>query len=560
MASSQHSWKSREQHKQQKELEEARKAGTIAPLTDEDGNDISPHIPQYISQVPWYIQSQGPTLKHQRLRAEEANDKRWYTRGATKANKATKYRKGACENCGAMGHAAKFCLERPRKVGAKFSNKDIKADDLEMPELQLSYDGARDRWNGYDPNDHQKTVERFQLIEEERRRILEQQSNEKVQKIDETKPVAPTTTVQTPSVVRPELENAPEVVKKILLEDDEDELNHNVDQDADVIQKGDEDQVGSKVDARTRTTIRNLRIREDTAKYLLNLDPNSAFYDPKTRSMRSNPTPWKHPSEVEFGGENWVRSTGAAKEFDQLQEYAQQANEKGQLVHMEAAPSQLELIHRQFTEKKKILQQTERQQILAKYGGEEFLQAPAKELIFGQTEAYVEYAPDGQVLEKGKKKTVFSKWQENQFPGNHTSVWGSFWRDGRWGFSCCHQFEKNSYCTGEAGKQASIAAARGSLQSNSGSATAIAGESRKASGDVRQIPRGGVDPVLNDRRLQEALEREDARLRDSDSDERKRKYNSFSADIDVTEEDLEAYRRKRVRHEDPMADFLGDSF
>lgn len=42
-------------------------------------------------------------------------------------------------------------------------------------------------------------------------------------------------------------------------------------------------------DVRTRTTIRNLRIREDTAKYLLNLDPSSAHYDPKTRSMRGNP-------------------------------------------------------------------------------------------------------------------------------------------------------------------------------------------------------------------------------------------------------------------------------
>lgn len=30
-------------------------------------------------------------------------------------------------------------------------------------------------------------------------------------------------------------------------------------------------------------------IREDTAKYLLNLDVKSAYYDPKTRSMRENP-------------------------------------------------------------------------------------------------------------------------------------------------------------------------------------------------------------------------------------------------------------------------------
>ncbi|KAK4760752.1 hypothetical protein SAY87_005645 [Trapa incisa] len=52
----------------------------------------------------------------------------------------------------------------------------------------------------------------------------------------------------------------------------------------------------AKVEKRVRTTgggstgtVRNLR--EDTAKYLLNLDVNSAYYDPKTRSMREDPLP-----------------------------------------------------------------------------------------------------------------------------------------------------------------------------------------------------------------------------------------------------------------------------
>lgn len=32
-----------------------------------------------------------------------------------------------------------------------------------------------------------------------------------------------------------------------------------------------------------------LRIREDTAKYLFNLDPNSAPYDPKSRTLKEDP-------------------------------------------------------------------------------------------------------------------------------------------------------------------------------------------------------------------------------------------------------------------------------
>jgi pre-mRNA-processing factor SLU7 len=58
------------------------------------------------------------------------------------------------------------------------------------------------------------------------------------------------------------------------------------------------DQVGQKLDTKTRITVRNLRIREDTAKYLINLDPESAHYDPKTRSMRDAPEVGVKPEDV----------------------------------------------------------------------------------------------------------------------------------------------------------------------------------------------------------------------------------------------------------------------
>merc|ERR1712137_1299135 len=215
---------------------------------------------------------------------------------------------------------------------------------------------------------------------------------------------------------------------------------------------GDEDQVGMKVNGKTRTTIRNLRIREDTAKYLLNLDPESAYYDPKTRSMRGNPLPFKDPSQLEFAGENFTRHTGFAQNFAKLQSYAFDANEKGQPVHMQAAPSQSELLHRDFAEKKqKLLEQ--QQKILAQYGGEEHLKAPSKALLLGQTESYVEYSQDGKLV-TGGETTVLSKWEEDHHPGNHSSVWGSFWFNGMWGYACCYQLEKNAYCLGQAGKEA----------------------------------------------------------------------------------------------------------
>ncbi|CEQ42294.1 SPOSA6832_04097 [Sporobolomyces salmonicolor] len=308
---------SREEYRRQKDLEAARKAGTAAPAIDEEGKAINPHIPEFMSNAPWYLKTgEGPSLSHHKATAKYNADpsklKERFQRGVKAGPAATKFRPGACTNCGAMTHKAKDCLERPRKVGAKYTGKNIAPDEvihddsagLTGREGYGDYDVKRDRWDGYDPSNHKLVVEEHEALEAARRRLREE------------------------AIDKGTAEAGSEDVKKLakkgkakkqVQEDDEDEFGSSDESDNDG--EGDEDKyaegadvAGQKLDTKTRVTVRNLRIREDTAKYLMNLDTESAYYDPKTRSMREAPVPNLAPEDAPFAGDNFARHSGGATE------------------------------------------------------------------------------------------------------------------------------------------------------------------------------------------------------------------------------------------------------
>jgi hypothetical protein len=63
---------------------------------------------------------------------------------------------------------------------------------------------------------------------------------------------------------------------------------------------------------------------------------------------------------------------------------------------------------------------------------------------------------------------------------------------------------------------------------------------------------------LDEARLQLAKDKAERDLKEAEAakgDERKRAFNSMTA-VDVTAEDMEVYRQKRTKGEDPMADLL----
>lgn len=534
MATASAAFKSREDHRKQLELEEARKAGLAPAEVDEDGKEINPHIPQYMSSAPWYLNAERPSLKHQRKWKSDPNYTReWYDRGA-KIFQATKYRKGACTNCGAMTHESKTCMERPRKLGAKWTNKHI-APDEKVESFELDYDGKRDRWNGYDAATYARVIDSYETRDEARRKY---QKEQQLKKLEEKKGVA-------------------DEEAKDSDDDEDDEEDGEVDE-----AKVDESKQMdfAKVEKRVRTTgggstgtVRNLRIREDTAKYLLNLDVNSAYYDPKTRSMREDPLPDADPNEKFYCGDNCNRTSGQAQEFKQLNIHAWEAYEKGQDIHLQAAPSQAELLHREFKVKKEKLKSQIKDDIMDKYGNAASEEKPPMELLLGQTERQIEYDRAGRIV-KGQEKTVpKSKYEEDVFRNNHTTVWGSWWKDHQWGYKCCKQFIRNSYCTGQAGIEAAEASAE-LMRSNMAKKevvqeTPVVKDERNPATWGTEVP---DDIVLDKKKLKEALLKEDIK---EEKDERKRRYNVTHSN-EVTLEEQEAYRRKKVHFDDPMKDLL----
>ncbi|RWV88278.1 hypothetical protein BHE74_00028239, partial [Ensete ventricosum] len=519
------SFKSREDHRKQLELEEARKAGLAPAEVDEDGKEINPHIPQYMSSAPWYLNAERPSLKHQRKWKSDPNyTKSWYDRGA-KIYQADRYRKGACENCGAMTHDKKSCMERPRKVGAKWTSTHI-APDEKIETFELDYDGKRDRWNGYDASTYFRVIEQYEARDGARRKYLKEE----------------------------QLKNLEEKNNK---KDDKDSGSDDDDDDD--------------------------YLKVDEAKVDESKQMDFAKVEKRVRTTGGGST---------GTGDNQNRVGGQALEFKQLNIHAWEAFEKGQDIHMQAAPSQAELLFKNYKIIKDKLKNKTKDTIMEKYGNAASEEALPRELLLGQSEREIEYDRAGRIIRGQFINVAYfkeaalpkSKYEEDVYINNHTTVWGSWWKDHQWGYKCCKQTIRNSYCTGSAGIEAAEAATE-LLKTNM--ARKEATDDKPVQHEEKHLATWGTevpdDLVIDKRLLAEALKKvlhflllqEDERKKE-ERDERKRKYNvkwedehvgwiigvrpllaygSFMS-MQVTAEDMEAYRMKKIHHDDPMKDFL----
>jgi hypothetical protein len=452
------------------------------------------YIPSFISKKPFYaIDETGEEndyLEHQRLQKQE-QDSKWYDRGKKIGPAATKYRKGACENCGAMTHKKRDCLSRPRKAGARFTGKNIEADES-IEDVQLGFDAKRDRWNGYDASHFEEVIEEYNALEEIRKQAkLAGKSEDK--------------------------------------SDDEDD-------------EGDKYEAETDMGRKQATSTRNLRLREDTAKYLLNLDLDSAKYDPKTRSMVDSGVTSDSASQL-VAEEGFQKASGDAAEFERAQRYAWETQERGDKnkLHLQANPTSGEVMRKKELKEAEEHKTTRAKALAEKYGTQEkFTDDALRKTAITESERYVEYDERGRVKGAPKIKAK-SKYPEDILLNNHTYVWGSWWSNFQWGFACCHSTVKNSYCTGDAGKEAFELADR-----------------MRTGADLDEVPKAIAwqeNEVLQEH-VPNAPNRERERDEKAKQDAASRKRTLEQMKVGITEEEMEEYRRKRTMAADPMAAYL----
>lgn len=389
-------------------------------------------------------------------------------------------------------------------MGAKWSGKDIQADEV-VQDVELGWDGKRDRWNGYDPREHDQVVQEYQRLEELRRKEKERETQGKIKEKDE---------------------------------DDED--GDNDDKYAE-----ESGMPGQTFDAANRISTRNLRIREDTAKYLINLDLNSAKYDPKTRTM-VNGTDTDNSSEL-LAEENFMRSSGDAQEFERMQKLAWESRERGDKVkvHLQANPTEGELFRKIQVREQEKKREGEKKKLLEKYGGAEHLNDVPLEIDVVESETYVEYTSSGEI--KGRDKVAAkSKYLEDKYYGNHTSVWGSWWKNFQWGYACCHSVIKKSYCTGSEGVKANEEAE--ALRTGRMNVVQRIEYPDTKEEEHKPEPDTGARQDKNQKDSADNVDDKDKH------DKAKRKHMEMIGG--VTEEEMEKYRKQKRVYDDPMAAFL----
>jgi pre-mRNA-processing factor SLU7 len=157
-----------------------------------------------------------------------------------------------------------------------------------------------------------------------------------------------------------------------------------------------------------------------------------------------------------------------------------------------------------------------------------------------------------------------TKYEEGVTINNHTSVWGSYFNraGATWAYKCCHSCLKNSYCTGLKGQVANDSVNKEAMGVFTARKMLDAAQTEVAAAEkgtknplTSRSELFGSDPstrILDPKKLEAArLKAVENESTVGKGDDRKRGYNSMQS-VEVTVEDMEVYRMKKAKGEDPM--------
>lgn len=382
--------------------------------------EVNPYIPKFISNLPWYNKEESQDyLSHQRqdpTKPVESHaeskpgsgivDEVRAPKRASSEPEAGIYKKvrvfpaNACTNCGSLNHLAKECLEKPRKVNAKMK-KIILVEDKARLKNVSDWDSKRDRWNGYDAEKEWENQTKHWKLKEQALLLKHDTEGQEEDEYDED---------EAAELLELGLEPPSKKKEKII----------------NLMEKPDKLPV---------------RSRDDVPVYLQKIG-SEVTYNPKTRTDRSLDTGYVDDAD------QFVRHlNGELEEHKRLQLFAWDLNKDYSIdntdlkhldKHLEASPT-LALLEMQKKDKEEsLLKEQKRLELLARYGE---VGATMKLPIKPLTPKIIRREP------KADFSDIYNPKLKDQFTNGHTTVWGSYWQEGRWGYKCCKQLDKESKCT-----------------------------------------------------------------------------------------------------------------
>lgn len=210
---------------------------------------------------------------------------------------------------------------------------------------------------------------------------------------------------------------------------------------------------------------KSIRDRQDVPSYIQNItsDPSNKIrieYDPKSRLTKNLSKGFINDQQ------QFVRQlSGEARKLNELQKFAwdiedqdqkqQQINKLSQSftandeeektvnldLNLEANPTLMMLRAKKHVEEQRNQEKLRKETLLSIYGAESA--SDVSKLV--QTEFRLKSEMEQANVDRNGM--IRSRFPEDRYGMNHESVYGSYYSNGRWGYSCCKQINKSSYCT-----------------------------------------------------------------------------------------------------------------